>query len=245
MLESSTTAAMVLAAGLGERMRPLTLERPKPLLSAGGRTLIDWTLDRFARFGIRRIVVNLHYKPEMLERHLAKRTDLDIALSREDERLETGGGVAKALPLLGDRPFFVANADTIWLDGPVPALKRLAVTWDAEKMDALLLMMAVPRADGYEGPGDFTMDAAGHVAKRLERRIAPYVYAGLQLVSPRLFRAAPTGPFSIMKLWMRAQEEGRLFGLVHDGAWFHVGTPDTLVAADFQLDPRNARWLER
>lgn len=242
MSEFKPTAAMVLAAGLGERMRPLTLERPKPLLTVGGKALIDWTFDRLEAAGIDRVVVNLHYKAEMLEKHLAGR---DILLSHEPERLETGGGVAKALPLLGDRPFLVVNSDTIWLDGPTPALDRLAMTWDAERMDALLLLMAAPRADDYDGAGDFMMDPAGRLTRRPERLIAPYVYAGLQLVSPRLFRDRPEGSFGFMRLWMRAQEEGRLFGLVHDGAWFHVGTPDTLAAADYQLDPRNARWLER
>ena len=245
MSQFQPAAAMILAAGLGERMRPFTLDRPKPLLPVGGRALIDWTLDRFAAFGIGNIVINLHYKAEMLERHLAGRGDLPIRLSREPERLETAGGVANALPLLGDRPFYVANADTIWLDGPTPALDRLSVTWDEERMDALLLLMAVPRADSYEGAGDFMMDAAGRLTKRPERRIAPYVYAGLQIVSPRLFRDRPQGAFGFMKLWLRAQEEGRLFGLVHDGAWFHVGTPEALAATGEQLDPRNARWLER
>jgi len=237
--------AMVLAAGLGERMRPLTDDRPKPLLPVGGRALIDWTIDRFAAAGIRRIVVNLHYKAEMMERHLAARTDVAIGLSREPVRLESGGGIVNALPLLGDAPFWVANADTIWLDGPTPAVDRLAATWDPERMDALLLLMAAPRSDFYEGPGDFMMDPAGRLSARQERRIAPYVYAGLHIAAPRLFAGAPDGPFRLTRLWRRAEEEGRLFGLVHDGAWFHVGTPDALKAADEQLDPRNARWLER
>lgn len=239
------THAMVLAAGLGERMRPLTLDRPKPLLEVGGRTLIDWTLDRFAAAGIRHVAVNLHYKADMLERHLGSRRDLRISLSHEPERLETGGGIMRALPLLGPAPFYVANADNIWLDGPLPALDRLARTWDSEQMDALLLLMAAPRSDLYEGPGDFMMDPVGRLTFRPERRIAPYVYAGLHIAAPRLFADAPDGPFRLTKLWRRAQDEGRLFGLVHDGAWFHVGTPEALAAADERLDPRNARWLER
>jgi MurNAc alpha-1-phosphate uridylyltransferase len=245
MSQFKPAAAMVLAAGLGERMRPLTLDRPKPLLPVGGQALIDWTLDRFAAAGVGTVVVNLHYKAEMLERHLAARPGPAILLSHEAERLETGGGVAKALPLLGERPFYVANSDTIWLDGPTPALDRLAATWDEARMDALLLLMAVPRAESYEGPGDFMMDAAGRLTKRPERRIAPYVYAGLHIAAPRLFRDCPQGAFRLTELWLRAQEEGRLFGLVHDGAWFHVGTPEALAATDEHLDPRNARWLER
>lgn len=237
--------AMVLAAGLGERMRPLTLERPKPLLSVGGRALIDWTLDRFAAVGVRQIVVNLHYKADLLERHLAGRGDLDIRLSHEPERLETGGGISRAMPLLGDEPFYVANSDNIWLDGPSPALDRLAVRWDPEQMDALLLLMSAPRSDTYEGAGDFMMDPVGRLKFRPERRIAPYVYAGLHITSPRLFDNAPDGPFRLTDLWRRSEAAGRLYGLVHDGAWFHVGTPDALAAADSQLDPRNARWLER
>jgi MurNAc alpha-1-phosphate uridylyltransferase len=236
---------MVLAAGLGERMRPLTLDRPKPLLEVAGRALIDWTLDRFAAAGIGRVVVNTHYKADMLESHLAGRRDLDIAVSREDARLETGGGIVRALPLLGDAPFYVANSDSIWLDGPSPALDRLALGWDPERMDALLLLMAAPRCEIYEGPGDFMMDALGRLTFRPERRIAPYVFCGLHITQPRLFRDAPEGPFGLTRLWRRAAAEGRLFGLAHDGLWFHVGTPEALEAADGQLDIRHARWLER
>ncbi len=239
------TTAMVLAAGLGERMRPLTFDTPKPLLSVGGRALIDWTLDRFAAAGIARIVVNTHYKAEMMERHLRRRGDLDIAISHEPERLETGGGVVRALALLGDAPFYVANSDSVWLDGPTPALDRLAALWDPDRMDVLLLLMAAPRSELYEGPGDFMMDADGRLTFRPERRIAPYVYAGLHIAHTKLFAGAPDGSFRLTRLWRKAETEGRLFGLVHDGAWFHVGTPDALAAADGHLDPRNARWLER
>lgn len=236
---------MVLAAGLGERMRPLTLHRPKPLLEVGGRTLIDWTLDRFAAGGVANVVVNLHYKGDMIERHLKSRRDLDISLSHEPERLETGGGVARALPLLGNHPFYVANADSVWLDGPTPALHRLAATWDGDKMDALMLLVVTPRSDLYDGQGDFMMDPAGRLTFRPERRIAPYVYSGLHIAAPRLFKDAPQGSFRLTHLWRKSAAEGRLFGLVHDGAWFHVGTLDALAAADGLLDPRNARWLER
>ncbi len=237
-------SAMVLAAGLGERMRPLTLEKPKPLLEVGGKTLIDWTLDRFAAAGVTDIVVNSHYKAEMLERHLEGRSDLTIQISREAERLETGGGVVRALPQLGTAPFYVANSDSVWLDGPTPALDRLAARWDPDQMDVLLLLMSAPRSEMYDGPGDFMMDAAGRLTFRPERRIAPYVYAGLHIAAPRLFEGAPQGSFRLTDLWRRAEAAGRLFGLVHDGAWFHVGTPDALHAADLQLDARNARWLE-
>lgn len=243
--ERGPASAMVLAAGLGERMRPLTLDWPKPLLKVGGKTLIDWTLDRFAASGIGHVAVNVHYKAEMMERHLAGRRDLDIRISREAVRLESGGGIAQALPLLADGPFYVANADTIWLDGPKPAMERLTATWDDSRMDALLLLMSAPRSDLYEGPGDFFMDPEGRLTARPERRIAPYVYAGLHISSRALFATAPKGPFRLTRLWKEAQDRGRLFGLAHDGAWFHVGTPDALASADDQLDPRNARWLER
>jgi MurNAc alpha-1-phosphate uridylyltransferase len=236
---------MVLAAGLGERMRPLTLDSPKPLLMAGGRALIDWTLDRFAAAGIANIVVNAHYKADQIERHVQGRTDLAIQISHEAERLETGGGVTRALPLLGDAPFYVANSDSVWLDGPTPAMDRLAAVWDGDRMDALLLLMTAPRSEMYEGAGDFMMDAAGRLTFRPERRIAPYVYTGLHIAAPGLFADAPEGSFRLTKLWRKAEAAGRLFGLVHDGAWFHVGTPDALADADSQLDPRNARWLER
>jgi MurNAc alpha-1-phosphate uridylyltransferase len=236
---------MVLAAGLGERMRPLTFDRPKPLLPVGGRLLIDWTLDRLAAAGMSRVVVNTHYKAELMERHLKSRSDLPITISYEPERLETGGGVVRALPLLGAAPFYVANADSVWLDGPTPALDRLAAVWDPERMDTLLLLMSAPRSELYVGPGDFMMDPLGRLTFRPERRIAPYVYAGLHIAHPRLFADVPGGSFSLVRLWRRSAEQGRLFGVLHDGAWFHVGTPDALEAADSQLDPRNARWLER
>jgi len=236
---------MVLAAGLGERMRPLTLRTPKPLLEVGGRALIDWTLDRFATAGITDIVVNTHYKAEMLERHLNDRSDLRIAISREPERLETGGGVVRALKLLGDAPFYVANSDSVWLDGPTPALDRLAATWDPGRMDALLLLMSAPRSELYEGAGDFMMDPTGRLTTRPERRIAPYVYTGLHITQPSLFAGSEAKAFRLTALWRKAEAQGRLFGLVHDGAWFHVGTPEALEAADGQLDPRNARWLEK
>ena len=220
--------AMVLAAGLGERMRPLTLDKPKPLLEVGGKTLIDWTLDRFAIGGITDIVVNSFYKAEMLEKHLQKRDDVKIRISQESQRLETGGGIANALKLLGDKPFYVANSDSVWLDGPTPALDRLARTWDPEQMDVLLLLMSAPRSDYYEGQGDFLMDPTGALTFRPERIVSPYVYAGLHICAPALFADAPEGSFRLTDLWRRAEAAGRLFGLVHDGPWFHVTTPDDL-----------------
>jgi N-acetyl-alpha-D-muramate 1-phosphate uridylyltransferase len=239
------TTAMVLAAGLGERMRPLTLETPKPLLRVGGKALIDWTLDRFADAGVVNVVVNTHYKAEMLETYLKGRSDLAIKISHETERLETGGGVTEALPLLGDAPFYVANSDSVWLDGPTPALDRMAAAWDPDRMDVLLMLMSAPRAEYYDGAGDFLMDPVGRLGFRPDRRVVPYVYAGLHIATSKLFDGAPEGSFRLTRLWRQAEARGRLFGVVHDGAWFHVGTPDALAAADGQLEARNARWLER
>ena len=237
--------AMVLAAGLGERMRPLTLEKPKPLLAVGGKPLIDWTVDRFADAGIGKVVVNTHYKAEMLQAHLQGRPGPAIEISHETERLETGGGVTKALPRLGDAPFYVANSDSVWLDGPTPALERMNAAWDPDRMDVLLMLMSAPRAEYYDGAGDFLMDPIGRLSFRPDRRVVPYVYAGLHITTASLFDGAPEGSFRLTRLWRQAEARGRLFGVVHDGAWFHVGTPDALAAADGQLDARNARWLER
>ena len=237
--------AMVLAAGLGERMRPLTLERPKPLIEVAGRTILDRALDALAAAGVPRAVVNLHYLGEMIDRHLASRTKPHVEFSREELRLETGGGIKQALPLLGADPFYVINADTVWLDGPTPTLTRLAARWDESEMDVLLLLHSVPKASGYHGRGDFLMDPLGRLKRRPPHQIAPYVYTGLHIASPRLFDGAPGGSYSLNRLWDRAEAAGRLYGLLHDGAWFHVGTPDALADVNRQLDERRARWFER
>lgn len=224
--------AMVLAAGLGLRMRPLTLERPKPLIPILGKPMLDHALDRLEESGVASAVVNSHYKGEMIADHLKGRARPAITLSPEDELLETGGGVKKALPHLGEAPFYAVNADIFWLDGPTPALQRLAAHWDPDAMDALLLLMATTRAVGYEGRGDYHMDPMGRLTRRAEREIAPFVFAGVQIVKPELFRDTPDGPFSTNLVWNRAQEAGRLFGLAHDGLWYHVGTPDALKEAE-------------
>ncbi len=220
--------AMVLAAGLGLRMRPLTLERPKPLIPIQGKAMLDHALDRLAEAGVETAVVNSHYKGEMIAEHLKDRKKPAILLSPEDTLLETGGGVKKALPLLGDAPVFAVNADILWLDGPVPTLERLARNWNPDEMDALLLLMATTKSVGYDGRGDYHMDPMGRLSRRGEQDIAPFVFAGVQIVKPELFRDMPEGPFSTNRVWNRAQEAGRLFGLAHDGMWFHVGTPDAL-----------------
>jgi MurNAc alpha-1-phosphate uridylyltransferase len=224
---------MVLAAGLGERMRPLTSTRPKPLIEVADKALIDHMLDRLAEAGVETAVVNVHYFAEQIERHLAARTAPRIVIS--DERgalLDTGGGVVKALPLLGEAPFFHCNADTIWIDGVAPNLTRLADAFDAGAMDALLLLASTSGSIGYSGRGDFTMAADGRLTRRIERGVTPFVYAGAAILAPALFAGAPQGAFSLNRLFDRAIEHGRLYGLRLDGVWMHVGTPDAIAQAE-------------
>ncbi len=227
--------AMVLAAGHGLRMRPLTETVPKPLIMVGGRSMLDRALDHLEDFGIERSVVNSHYLGEQIAAHLSARARLWTTLSREETLLDTGGGVAKALPLLGDDPFFVINADIVWLDGSVTALRRLAGAWREDSMDALLLMSRTVIAHGYDGRGDHFMDPGGALRRRDDRDVSPYVFAGVQLLHPRLFTDAPKGAFSLNLLYDKAETARRLFGIVHDGEWFHVGTPGALKLADDRL----------
>lgn len=239
MTKLASDTAMIMAAGLGKRMRPLTASRPKPLVAVGGKALIDWSLDRMVEAGLRRAVVNVHYLADGLEAHLAKyaaqHTGFTIEIS--DERallLETGGGMVKAQGLLPD-PFFCLNSDNIWLDGPRNAFAELSAAWDPVRMDALLLVVRHPVAHNYDGKGDFHLDPLGRVSRRRSGRIAPFIYTGIQLVSHRLLRDAPEGPFSTNLLWSRAIEEGRLFGWVHTGEWFEVGTPQAIAPTEARL----------
>lgn len=231
---------MVLAAGLGLRMRPITDKLPKPLVPVLDRTLLDRTLDRLEEAGVEEAVVNVHHLGEMIQRHLSTRRAPKITLSVEETRLETGGGVAKALPMLGDAPFVVANGDVLWLDGPSPTIERLAAAWDEERMDALLLLHLTVEAYGYRGDGDFLMDPEGLLVRRPEREVAPYLFAGVQILHPRLFEGKPTGSFSLNLLYDRAIESGRLFGVLHDGKWFHVGTPEDLAVAETYMQARHS-----
>jgi MurNAc alpha-1-phosphate uridylyltransferase len=238
-------AAIVLSAGLGERMRPLTLTTPKPILPVGGKPMLDWSLDRLEDAGIENIVVNTHWLPEQIEAHVAARNaerGSTIRISREVQRLETGGGIVQALPLLGDAPFLAMNSDTICLNGPTPVIQRMVAAWDSERMDALLLVMSAPRTQTEIGYGDMTMDPLGRLEFRVPPRVAPYVCAGMYLYHPRLFEGCSVRPFSVLELWRKAAAAGRLYGIVHDGAWFTVGNPDELAAADPVL--QNARWIE-
>lgn len=226
LLASDT--AMVLAAGLGKRMRPLTASQPKPMVRVAGKPLIDHALDRLADAGVAKAVVNVHYLADALEAHVLARRAPQVTIS--DERallLETGGGMIGALPHLPD-PFFAINADNIWIDGPINAFAELSRRWDPDQMDALLLVVGHARAANFTGPGDFHMDALGKLSRRRDGRIAPFIYTGIQLVSHRLLRDAPQGPFSTNILWNRAIAEGRLYGLSFGGLWFEVGTPQAI-----------------
>ena len=235
------THAMALAAGLGTRMRPLTLTNPKPMIPVAGRTMLDRALDHLRRQNLQRIVVNTHYLPEVIETHLAGQPD--IAISREDEILETGGGVAKALPLLGDQAFFVVNCDIIWTDGAEPALSRLAAEWDDASMDALLLLHPVATAVGYDGPGDFFAEPGQAPRRRAPAPSAPYLFAGVQILHPRLFAQAPAGKFSLNVLYDYALQHNRLGAVLHDGNWYHVGTPEALPQVEALLCPASSPSL--
>lgn len=230
MIES----AMILAAGFGTRMKPITDHTPKPLVTLGGRALIDHAIDRLVAAGVKRVVVNTHYKADMIAAHLKQRHDIAIAFSHEATLLDTGGGVKQALPLLGE-VFYVLNADIFWLNAKVPALKRLARAWDDTRLDALLLVQRTVTAIGYEGLGDFTVDPLGHLQRRGEREVAPHLFAGIEILSRRCFADTPDGAFSLNLLWNKAIETGRLEALIHDGEWFHVGTPQGLAASEERL----------
>lgn len=239
--------AMVLAAGLGKRMRPLTDDRPKPLVELAGRTLLDRGLDHLRAAGISRFVVNSHYKAEMIAAHLRGRDG--IALSPEKDLLETGGGVKLALPKLGEHAFFVVNSDAVWSDGATPAITRMMRAWDDAAMDALLLLVPMPAIAGsaINDLGDYHMEPDGLARRRCENEVAPFLFGGVQILHPRLFDGAPDGAFSLNLLYNRAQEADRLYGLRHDGEWFHVGTPGELADAEIALangaaSARRTRW---
>ena len=228
--------AMVMAAGLGTRMRPLTLDRPKPLVEIAGRALIDHALDRLRAAGVKRAVVNVHHLADMLETHLRTADAIEIAVSDERAALmETGGGLAQARALLGDEPVFVVNSDNLWVDGPVDALRLLAAQWDDAAMDALLLVVPYARANNHQGQGDFHLDGEGRLTRRKPGRVAPFVFTGVQIIHPRLIRDWPEGPFSTNVFWNRAIAAGRAFGAVHQGLWFDVGTPAAITATEAML----------
>jgi MurNAc alpha-1-phosphate uridylyltransferase len=231
--------AMVLAAGLGTRMRPVTDTLPKPLVRVGGRALIDHALDRVAEAGIGTAVVNVHYLADLIEAHVRPRQRPQVVISDErGELLETGGGIKRALPLLGPTPFLLLNSDSLWIDGRNANIGRLGGAWEPARMDILLLVAAGAESLGYEGRGDFFMDAEGRLERRGERDRAPLVYAGVAILKPQLFDDTPDGAFSLNRLFDRAIVAGRLFGLPLDGQWLHVGTPDAIAAAEERLAAR-------
>jgi MurNAc alpha-1-phosphate uridylyltransferase len=231
--------AMVMAAGLGKRMRPLTATRPKPLVAVAGRTLIDHCLDRLKAAGVGKAIVNVHYLAPQLEAHLKNSAQgIEIAISDERRQLlETGGGIVNAMPLIDADPFLVVNSDNFWVDGPVDTLRLLASHWNDAEMDALLLVVPHARANCHSGRGDFHMSAAGALKRRKPKAVAPFVYTGIQMVSKRLFDGElPEGPFSTNILWNRAIAAGRCFGAVHQGLWFDIGRPESIAAAEAILE---------
>lgn len=231
----ASDTAMVLAAGLGKRMRPLTTLQPKPLVRVAGKALIDHALDRLFEAGIAQAVVNVHYLADSLVAHLCGRARPQIVISDERDRLlETGGGMVKALPHLPD-PFFCLNSDNVWLDGPRNAFADLSRHWNPDTMDALLMVVPHARARNFDGQGDFRMDAEGRLTRRLPGRVAPFIFTGIQLVSHRLLRDPPQGPFGTMLLWQRAIDEGRLYGTSFTGEWYEVGTPKAIPPTEAAL----------
>lgn len=229
------SVAMVMAAGLGKRMRPLTATRPKPLIEVAGKPLLDHCLDRLRAAGVAKAVVNVHYLADALEAHLKNRIQgIEIVISNERDRvLETGGGLVKALPLIDADPFLAVNADSLWIDGPMDTLRLLASAWDDEKMDALLLLVPLARANCHIGPGDFHMSATGALRRRKSGTVAPFVFTGVQILSKRLFESdLPEGPFSTNLLWDRAIAAGRCYGAAHQGLWFDIGAPPNIAKAE-------------
>jgi len=228
---------MVFAAGLGRRMRPLTEKLPKPLVRVAGKTLIDHMLDRCADAGVRKAVVNVHHLADQIEAHLTPRRRPRIVISDERAKLlDQGGGIRKALPELGRKPFFICNTDALWLEGPRSNLRRFTAAWDPERMDVLLLVADTATSVGVDWPGDFSMDADGRLAKRDERLVAPFVYAGVGILKPELFAGVSAEIFKLAPFFFAAAERGRLFGMRLDGIWLHVGTPDAIVAADRAIE---------
>ncbi|MFL5254949.1 MAG: nucleotidyltransferase family protein [Rhodopila sp.] len=241
----SPTSAMVLAAGLGTRMRPLTDTTAKPLLKLGGRTLLDHALDHLVAAGVTTVAVNAHWQADTVADHLAERgSPPTTVLLREAELLETGGGVRAALSVLGPDPFYVVNGDASWLNGPASALRRIAAAWH-DGLDGVLLVHRTSHVHAEVGMGDFALDKWGVPRRRAQREVVPYIYAGVQLIHPRLLEGAPDGPFSMNRMWNRALDAGRLRAVVHDGIWFHLSTPPDLQEAEQILEARitgDTRW---
>lgn len=226
-------AAMVFAAGLGTRMRPITDACPKPLVRVGGRALMDYTLDALAQAGVERAVLNVHWLADLIEAHVAPRTQPQILVSDERAKLlDQGGGIVKALPQLGADPFFICNTDAFWIAGPRSNLQAMADAWDAVKMDVLLLVAATANSVGVDWPGDFTMAPDGRLTHRAEGQVAPFVYSGFGIVKPELFAGEAREAFRLAPTFFEAAARGRLYGVRLDGLWLHVGTPEAIVEAE-------------
>ncbi len=230
--------AIVLAAGRGLRMGPITEKIPKPMVTLDGQPLIDHVLDRLTDTGVVQAVVNTHHLGEQIERHLKTRNMPKVTFSKEVKLLETGGGVKNALNQLGEEPFFAVNADVFWLNGPTDALGRLANIWDPDKMDSLLLLHSTIDAYGYSGKGDFNCDPSGQLSRRPELEVTPWLFTGIQILKPNALNDMPNGPFSLNLVFDQLLEAGRLYGIIHDGEWFHVGTPHGLAEAEAYLKVR-------
>lgn len=230
---SGPEKAMVLAAGLGTRMRPITDKIPKPLVEVYGKTLLDHGLDALVRAGVKEAVINVHYHADQIEAHVKNRKDLKIIISDErEELLDSGGGIANALPLLGDNPFYLINADSFWIEGYRPNLNRMSEVWEPHDMDMMLLLAGMANAVGFGSKGDFSMDPSGRLERRGEKKIAPFAYAGAAIINPAVFKNAPKGAFSLNKQFNETLELERLFGLRLEGLWLHVGTPDAIREAE-------------
>ena len=228
---------MVTSAGIGTRMRPLTDTKPKPLIEVKGRTMLDWALDHLAAAGVERAIVNVHHFADQIESHVAARRNPSVLISDERAQLlDTGGGVVQALPLIGDDPFFLMHGDVVWRNGTTPALDRMAAAWDDSEMDAIMMVVLAAAAHGYEGRGDFNVSTDGTPSWREERHEAPFVFTGLRLIHPRALQGYAPEPFSFLKVFQDLMERGRLKALIHDGDWFHVGTPDAIATTEELLD---------
>lgn len=225
--------AMVFAAGLGTRMRPITDSLPKPLIKVGGKALMDHCLDRFAQAGVSKAVVNVHYLPDMIVEHLKGRTSPQIVISDERTKLlDQGGGIRKAMDELGRQPFFVCNTDAFWIEGPANNLEKMAQAWNPEIMDVLLLVASTPHSIGVDWPGDFMMDKDGRLTKRTEQEVAPFVYSGIGIIKPELFAQETRDVFGLAQFFFEAARNGRLYGVRLDGLWLHVGRPETIAEAE-------------
>ncbi|MDJ0612034.1 MAG: nucleotidyltransferase family protein [Rhizobiaceae bacterium] len=231
--EHGPKKAMILAAGLGTRMRPITESTPKPLIEVYGKPMLDHALDALQRAGVEEVVLNVHYLADQIEDHVQSRRDMKIHISDERaELLDSGGGIANALPMLGEDPFYLLNADSFWIEGFKPNLVRMAEFWQSSEMDILLLLSGMATAVGFGSRGDFTMDADGRLTRRIEHKVAPFAYAGAAILDPSIFDTAPSGAFSLNRQFDEALEKERLFGLRLEGLWLHVGTPDAIHEAE-------------